>query len=107
MGNGTQPLTVDVSTYLVIEPKWGDIGYAWGRDDKDRPILKGATITSATVNKPKRKITAGGIVTKVTLRVDANALLPLQPEAVIEINAGNTELIEVTADEPEADDVDD
>jgi hypothetical protein len=95
-----QPQFVDVSTYLVIEPTFDRDSHYWN-DDKGRPHLSGAKITSATVNKPKRKVQAGGLITKVTLRVDANALLPLQPEAVIEINAGNTELIEIQADAPE------
>lgn len=39
-------------------------------------------------------------MTRLTLRIDSAALLPLQPEAVIHIHAGDVELIEVTADAP-------
>jgi hypothetical protein len=94
-----QPTHVEVSTYLVIEPIWSTNKYA--EDEKGRPHLEGARITSATVNKPKRKVAAGGIIAKIICRVEADTLLPFQPEAVIEINAGNSEVISVVVGSPD------
>lgn len=91
-----QPEYVDVATYLVIEPKWGT-GY-YSTDDQGRPLLEGGRVTKHTITRPN--ITHGGVVTKITLRIDAGCFLPLQPEAVVHINAGNAEVIEVEAVDP-------
>lgn len=91
-----QPEYVDVSTYLVIEPEWKASWY--GLDHADRPILAGGKVTKNTVKKPN--VTRGGVVTKITLRIDAGCFLPLQPEAVVHINAGNAEVVEVEAVDP-------
>lgn len=94
-----QPQHVDVSAYLTIEPKWATGRY--NVDDKDRPILEGGRIAGVTQNRPSGHRKTGAIVTRVTFRIDAEAFLPLQPEAVIHIGAGDVGLIEVTADAPE------
>lgn len=91
-----QPNYVDVSTYLVIEPEWKPTWH--GKDHADRPILKGGKVTKHTIQKPN--VTRGGVVTKITLRIDAGCFLPLQPEAVVHVHAGNAETIEVDALDP-------
>lgn len=94
-----QPTSVDASFYAIIVPEWHTSIYC--RDGKGRPILKGAHVERITKTKPRVLPKQGAILTRLTLRIDAEALLPLVPEAVIHINAGNAEIIEVTADAPE------
>lgn len=92
-----QPEYVDVTSYIVIEPKWSDRLF----DDRNRPILEGGKVTRAA-QSPPGKVLNGGIVTRVTFRVDASALLPLQPQAIVHIHADDVSVIEVTADAPES-----
>jgi hypothetical protein len=98
MGSRSQPEYVDVETYLVIEPKWSE----WGSDAQDRPILSSAKVAKTTTKRPE--VTKGGVVTKVKFRIDAGCFLPLQPEAVVHVHAGNAETIEVEALDPREDD---
>lgn len=100
MGSGKQPEYVDAKCYLTIEPQWERTSWL-GTDDKDRPILKGARIVSMTQNRPTGNRKAGAVVTNLTLRIDAEALLPLQPDAVIHIRAGDVETIHIYADAPD------
>lgn len=90
-----QPDHVDATVYAVIKPKWS--GY-W-KDDRGRPILESASIDRITKNRPDA-VRGGAIVTRLTLRIDAAALLPLQPQAVVHIHAGDVDVIEVTAEDP-------
>lgn len=94
-----QPESVDATFWVTIEPKW----HRYWTDQKKRPVLEGAKVVSMTQNRPTGRTKAGAIVTRMTLRVDSAALLPLQPEAVIHITAGQVDLIEVTADAPPED----
>lgn len=96
----SQPEHVDVPVYLVIEPRWK----RYGKDEKDRPILESGKVVKSTQSRPTVG-PEGGVVTKITLRIAAEAFLPLQPEAVIHIDPGNAEVVEVTADSPEASDL--
>lgn len=90
-----QPEYVDVTTYVVIEPKWSHL-----LDERRRPILEGGRVTRAA-QSPPGTIKNGGIATRVTFRVDAAALLPLQPQAIIHIHADDIAVIEAVADAPE------
>lgn len=94
MPAGKQPEYVDVETYLVIEPRWKD----WSKDAQGRPVLEGGRVVKQTANRPN--VTKGGVVTKVTLRIETGCFLPLQPEAVIRVSAGNAETIEADAVDP-------
>ena len=96
-----QPKFVDVTFYAVIEPKFRTGGGYWAQDAQGRQILEGARLANTTVRQPKAS--RNGVVTKLTLRVDAEALLPLLPEAVIEIGPGNSEVMHVVAEDPELD----
>jgi hypothetical protein len=91
-----QPEHVDVTFYATIVPEWS----ANARDEQGRPVLQGAKVDKVTQNRPERATRAGTIVTRLTLRVEAAALLPLQPEAVIHIKAGDAAVIEVVAEDP-------
>jgi hypothetical protein len=93
-----QPETVEASCYLTIEPVTSRYS---GRDEKGRQILEKARVTAMTQARPQRMVRAGSVVTKVTLRIDTAALLPLLPEAVIHIGVGDVEVIEVEADNPD------
>lgn len=92
-----QPEYVDVTAYLVVEPKWNHNSY-W-QDDQGRPILSGGRVTKATQQRPTLGKN-GGVITKVTLRIDSGCFLPLQPEAVVHLHPGNAETIEVEAVDP-------
>ena len=87
-----QPDHVDIAVYLLVEPRWQH----YGKDDQGRPILSGGRVVKATQQRPTVG-KAGGVITKVTLRIDAGAFLPLQPEAVVHIHPGNAETVEVVA----------
>ena len=89
-----QPDHIDVPVYLLIEPKWA----RW-RDAQGRPVLEGGRVTRATVKRPAVG-RDGGVVTRLTLRIDTGVFLPLQPEAVVHVHAGNAETIEVEAIAP-------
>lgn len=90
-----QPDHVDVAVYLLVEPRWKH----YGKDDQGRPILDSGRVVKATQSRPTVG-RAGGVITKVTLRIDAAAFLPLQPEAVVHVHAGNAETVEVEAVDP-------
>lgn len=93
----TQPDHVDAAVYAVVVPVWS----RHHRDAQDRPILDGAKVDRITHHQARAgRIPSGGIVTRLILRLDAAALLPLQPEAVIHVRAGEVELIEVEAVNP-------
>jgi hypothetical protein len=92
-----QPDHVDVPVYLLVEPRWASNRFA--RDDQDRPILTGARVVKATQQRPSVG-PRGGVITKITLRIDAGAFLPLQPEAVVHIHPGEAETVEVEASDP-------
>ena len=89
-----QPEYVDISAYLVLEPSW----HNHRRDDQGRLILEGGKVAKITQQRPS--VTRGGVVTRVTFRVDAGAFLPLQPEAVVHIHPGNAETVTVEATDP-------
>lgn len=92
----TQPKHVDATFYAVIVPKWS--GY-W-KDDDGRPILEGASVDRITQKRPG-SVRGDAVVTRLTLRVDAAALLPLQPQAIVHIHADDVDVIQVTANNPE------
>lgn len=89
-----QPATVDATFYAVVVPEWTS-----GRDAQGRPILRGAKVERITQGRPGF-VRGGGVVTRLTLRLDSAALLPLQPQAVIHIAAGQVEVIEAEATDP-------
>jgi hypothetical protein len=91
-----QPDHVDATFYAVIQPSWS----RYLRDDRGRPVLEGARVDRITQGRPGQ-VRGDSVVTRLTLRVDASALLPLQPQAVVHIHADDVEVIEVTADAPE------
>ena len=93
-----QPTYVDATFYAVITPKWG-----YGVDERGRTILRGATVDRITQKRPG-VIKGGGVVTRLTLRLDAEALLPLEPQAIIRISPGEVDVIEVVADAPSEED---
>lgn len=95
-----QPKHVDATFYAVVEPQWGR--YSWEKDDQGRPILVSAKVDRITQTRPKT-IKGDAILTRLTLRIDSAALLPLQPQAVIHIHADDVEVIEVVAEQPESD----
>jgi hypothetical protein len=93
-----QPKFVDATFFAVVVPVWAP---AWrGKDANGRPILEGAKVEKITQTRPS-VVRGGGVVTRLTLRLDSAALLPLQPQAVIHITPGQVEVIEVLADDPE------
>lgn len=91
-----QPPHVDATFYAVVRPEW----HRYLKDDKGRPILDGAKVERITQARPKQ-VAGDAVVTRLTLRVDAAALLPLQPQAIVHITADDVEVIQVTADAPE------
>lgn len=95
-----QPEYVDATFYATIEPVWRHGSPYFAQDAEGRPILDGAKVTGITQKRPERKARSGSIVTKLTLRIEAAALLPLVPSAVIHVRAGDAETIEVTAEDP-------
>ena len=90
-----QPKTVDATFYAVVVPEWS----RWSKDAEGRPLLEGAKVERITQGRPA-SVKGGAVVTRLTLRLDAGALLPLQPQAVIHISPGEAEVIEVTATDP-------
>lgn len=92
-----QPDHVDATFYAVVIPSWSH----HRRDDRGRPVLEGASVERITKNRPGA-VRGDAVVTRLTLRVEATALLPLQPQAVVHIRADDVEVIQVTADTPEA-----
>jgi hypothetical protein len=102
MYHGQQPEHVDVDVYLLVEPRWADTRYSRGSDAQGRPVLEGGKVVKATQSRPTVG-KAGGVIAKVTMRIDAGCFLPLQPEAVIHIHPGNAETIEVEAIDPRID----
>lgn len=93
-----QPEFVEATFYAVIQPEWD----RYWKDDRDRPLLKGARLERTLQNRPA-KVAGDAVVTRLTLRVDASALLPLQPQAVIHITTDDVEIIHVVADHPDED----
>ena len=91
-----QPQHADAAVYAVVVPVWS----SYHRDAQGRPLLEGAKVERMTQKRPTGRLPSGGIVTRLVLRVDAAALLPLQPEAVIHVRAGEVDLIEVEAIDP-------
>lgn len=90
-----QPDHVDATFYAIIAPSWSRHRH----DDRGRPLLEGASVERITKNRPS-SVRGDAVVTRLTLRVDAAALLPLQPQAVVHIHTDDVEVIEVTADAP-------
>lgn len=93
-----QPEYVDATVYAVVVPKWS----RYWKDDRGRPLLEGASVDRVTKQRPGQ-VRGDAVVTRLTLRVDAAALLPLQPQAVVHIHADDVEVIEVTAEDPTGD----
>ncbi|MCR1785336.1 hypothetical protein KVF89_22540 [Nocardioides carbamazepini] len=91
----TQPDHVDATFYAIITPSWS----RHRRDDRGRPLLEGASVDRITKGRPST-VRGDAVVTRLTLRIDSTALLPLQPQAVVHIHADDVQVIEVTADEP-------
>jgi hypothetical protein len=88
-----QPDYVDATCYVVVIPQWS----RW--TENGRRILKGARVDRITQKRPE-VIKGGGVVTRLTLRLDAAALLPLEPQAIIQISPGEVDVIEVSAEAP-------
>ena len=93
-----QPEYVDATFYAVVVPIWAP-NYR-GKDADGRTLLEGAKVERITQQRPQT-VHKGGVVTRLTLRLDAAALLPLQPKAVIHVHAGQTEVLEVAAENPD------
>lgn len=94
-----QPPYVDATFYAVITPQWSK----WYEDERGRTILEGAKVDRITQTRPTT-VKGGGVVTRLTLRLDAEALLPLEPQAIIRISPGEVDVIEVVADAPSEED---
>jgi len=92
-----QPTHVDVTTHLLVTPKWSD----WSIDDSGNPVLKGGTVAKATQGRPTVP-RGGGVAVQVTLRIPAGAFLPLQPKAVVVLSMDDLETVVVEADAPVA-----
>lgn len=92
---GKQPDQVWAEAYVVLEPKWN----TYWKDDDGHPVLAGARITKTTAKRPTVG-KDGGVVLKLKFRVNSKVLLPLRPEAVIDIDHANAEVIEVEALDP-------
>lgn len=93
-GTYRQPEHVDAEVYAIVVPQ-----FARNRDPQGRAILEGAKVDAIRQTRPT-SLPRGGIVTRLTLRIDAAALLPPSPEAVIHVHAGEVDLIEVEASDP-------
>jgi hypothetical protein len=91
-----QPEHVDATFFAVVQPIWSRYVTQDGK-----PILEGAKVDRITQTRPRRDVAAGSVVTRIILRLDADALLPLQPEAVIHVHAGQVETIQVAAVDPD------
>jgi hypothetical protein len=88
-----QPDYVDATFYAVIVPEWSHY------TENGRRLLRGAQVDRINQKRPE-VVRGGGVVTRLTLRLDAQALLPLEPQAIIHISPGQVDVIEVTADAP-------
>lgn len=95
-----QPKLVDATFYAVVTPEFSSL--SWDKDEKGRRILRGAKVERITQKRPQT-VRGGAVVTRLTLRMDAAVLLPLEPQAVIHVSPGQVEVIEVQADAPESD----
>lgn len=91
-----QPDSVLAECYLTIEP----VFRSYGKDAQGRPVLDSARVVGVTKNRPERRSRVGTIVTKLALRIDSAAMLPLLPEVEIKISAGEVEAIEAEAVDP-------
>lgn len=91
-----QPKTVDATFYAQVEPEWR----TWGYQPNGDPVLTGAKVVTITQQRPK-KPKPGTVMVKLTLRLPANAFLPLRPEAIVVVPETLTETtVEVLADDP-------
>ncbi len=93
---GKQPQFVDATFHVIIKPEWGR-----GVDDQGRSILQGAKLDRSTITRPQSMPPGGGVVARLTVRLDADCLLPLMPDAVIHVHAGDVETIQVNVEPPE------
>lgn len=93
-----QPEYVDATFHVIIKPEWGR-----GSDDQGRQILRGAKLDRATLTRPGSMPRGGGVIARITVRLDADCLLPLVPDAVIHVHAGDVETIRVEVEPPEGD----
>jgi len=75
-----------------------DVRAGFFRRSSRRPILESATVVKHTKSRPT--VQRSGVATKLTLRFPAGSFLPLQPEAIIEIQQGDIEVITVVASNP-------
>ena len=91
-----QPEHVEATFYATIEPVWAE----WAKDGRGRKILRAAKVTSVTQNRPERRTRTGTVVTRLTLRIPASAMLPLEPDVVIHLRPDDLETIQVEADDP-------
>jgi hypothetical protein len=90
-----QPDQVWAEAYVVLEPKWSN----YWKDNDGHPILDGARVVKTTSKRPSLN-KQGGVVLKLRFKVNSNVLLPLRPEAVIDVDFTNSETIEVEALDP-------
>lgn len=95
-----QPSSVDATFYAQVEPEW----YRWSNSTDAEPRLTGAKVVTITQQRPK-KPKAGTVMVKLTLRLPANAFLPLRPEAIVVVPEALTETtVQVIATDPSAGD---
>lgn len=91
-----QPTSVDATFYAQVEPQWR----TWGVGPDGDPILTGAKVSTVTQGRPN-KPRSGTVMVKLTLRLPANAFLPLRPEAIVVVPETLTETtVEVVAENP-------
>jgi len=89
-----QPETVDATFYAVVVPEWANY-----TDGNGQRILRGAKVDRITQKRPE-VVRGGGVVTRLTLRMDAASFLPLMPHAIVRVSAGEVGVIEVVAEDP-------
>lgn len=84
---------IEVPVYLQIRPEF----WSYGGEQK----VRDASLARATSRKPGKPL-GGTLLVRLTLRFPAEAFLPLEPRAVIEIPADRTRAqeIEVIAEDP-------
>lgn len=90
-----QPDQVWAEAYVVLSPKWSP----YWQDNDGHPILDGARVVKTTSKRPTVG-KDGGVVLKLRFKVNSKVLLPLRPEAVIDVSHDNSETVEVEALDP-------
>lgn len=83
---------VRATAYLQVEPEWGYSGTS----------VIGAKVARMTQRAPRDNQLGGTVLVKVTLLLDEEVFLPLEPEALVEVapNLTVAKPIEIEIEDP-------